>query len=383
MKNKLRDILSNPFHSLLLSQKQKDSKVDFSKLTVKPFLSKKSTLYQLEYTKGKQVFHENLAFDEMTDRVFELLERDFVQCQIYSKDNDYHITHFKSYKIRTQKPSKNVELQAHDRKKQYIITEDESADFLVELGVINKNGTVSKAKYDKFRQINRYLEFIADLKDEFPKDRPVRIVDFGCGKSYLTFALYYYLTQKLGLSATVQGLDLKKDVVEHCEALARKLSYDGLSFAYGDIKEYESGETPDMVISLHACDTATDEAFYKGICWGSKIILAVPCCQHELNPQLSSEQNSGLLRYGIIRERLATLITDTSRALLLESVGYKTDMVEFIDMEHTPKNILIRCIKRGQPNKNALREYRSLKEQYGSFSQTLENRLIDGGYIDA
>ena len=170
-------------------------------------------------------------------------------------------------------------------------------------------------------------------------------------------------------------------MVEHCEALARRLSYDGLSFACGDIKEYKSDDAPDMVVSLHACDTATDESFFKGICWGSKIILAVPCCQHELNPQLSGEQNKGILRYGIIRERLATLITDTSRALLLESVGYKTDMAEFIDLEHTPKNILIRCIKKGKPNKNALSEYYALKEQYGSFSHTLENRLKDSGYI--
>ena len=381
MYTKLNELLSAPFHSILLSQTVKGAEVDFTKVMVKPFLSKNETLYQLTYTKGKQVTHENMGFDDMLNKVGDLLENIFVQCQIYSAEHDYHITHFKNYKLRTQPATKKVETAAHNRKKQYVITEDEGADFLIELGVINKDGTISKAKYDKFRQINRYLEFIADLKDEFPKDRPVRVVDFGCGKSYLTFALYYYITQKFGLSAIVHGLDLKKDVVEHCEALARRLGYDGLTFACGDIKEYSSDLAPDMVISLHACDTATDESFFKGIGWGSKIILAVPCCQHELNPQLKGEQNKAMLRYGIVRERLATLITDTSRALLLEAVGYKTDMAEFIDMEHTPKNVLIRCIKKGKGNKDALNEYYALKEQYGNFSQTLENRLKDNGYI--
>ena len=345
MYTKLNELLSAPFHSILLSQTVKGAEIDYTKVMVKPFLSKGETLYQLTYTKGKQVTHENMGFDDMLAKVGDLLENIFVQCQIYSAEHDYHITHFKNYKLRTQPATKKIEVASHNRKKQYVITEDEGADFLIELGVINKDGTISKAKYDKFRQINRYLEFIADLKDEFPKDRPVRVVDFGCGKSYLTFALYYYITQKLGLSAIVHGLDLKKDVVEHCEALARRLGYDGLSFACGDIKEYTSDLAPDMVISLHACDTATDESFFKGIGWGSKIILAVPCCQHELNPQLKGDANKAMLRYGIVRERLATLITDTSRALLLEAVGYKTDMAEFIDMEHTPKNVLIRCIK--------------------------------------
>lgn len=378
MKEKLTELLKEPFHSLQLSQLKKGVELPYTKVTVKPFVTKDTVLYQLTYTYPKKVTHENMDFDSMTEAVCKLLSKSFIQCQIYGKSYDYHLTYFNSLKIHRQNATKTVLPKQHNRQKEYIITEDEGADFLRELGVVNKNGTISQDKYDKFRQINRYLEFVTDFKDKFPKDRAIKIVDFGCGKSYLTFALYYYLTKKLGLNAVIRGLDLKEDVVEHCSQLALRLNYSGLSFSCGDIKDYISDSPPDMVISLHACDTATDEALFKGICWNSKIILAVPCCHHELNPQLKSAANQGLLDYGILRERLACIITDAARALLMEAYGYKTDIAEFISLEHTPKNLLIRCVKGNSNSKKAQEKYNALKNQW-SFTHTLETRLKENG----
>ena len=218
-------------------------------------------------------------------------------------------------------------------------------DFLVELGVQTPEGRVINAKYDKFRQINRYLELIRDILDILPSDRTIRIVDFGCGKSYLTFAMYYYLHQVQQRDIRVMGLDLKADVIRHCSALAEKLHYEGLSFQEGDIQSFQEAGQVDMVVSLHACDRATDYALEKAVKWGASVIMAVPCCQHELNGQIRCDMLQPLLKYGVIKERMAALITDALRANLLEQKGYDTQILEFIDMEHTPKNLMIRAVK--------------------------------------
>jgi SAM-dependent methyltransferase len=208
------------------------------------------------------------------------------------------------------------------------------------------DGKVTKAKYDKFRQINRYLEFIEDVLEALPKDRTLRIIDFGCGKSYLTFAMYYYLHELQGRDIRVTGLDLKTDVINHCNELAQRLRYDQLHFERGDISTYQGATQVDMVVSLHACDKATDYALDKAVQWGAQVILAVPCCQHELNGQMRCEVLQPILKYGLIKERMAALVTDALRADLLEQQGYDTQILEFIDMEHTPKNLLIRAVKR-------------------------------------
>ncbi len=373
--NKISEILEEKFNSIVISQKRKNSEITYNKVVVKPFSKKGETVYQLSCYEDKKVYHKNLNHENMCSYVIELITIDFAQCVVFSADADYHILSKKDkLAIKTSAATKKVGNMEHNRKKNYLIAEDENADFLVELGIVGKNGRVKNDMYAKFRQINRYLEFISDIVSVFDKDKTIRIVDFGCGKAYLSFALYYYLKKKSDLNVEIIGLDLKKDVVNFCENLARKLGYDGLTFKYGDIGQYNSDDPFDMVISLHACDTATDEAIYKGILWKSKVILAVPCCQHELNPQLKNAENNGILRYGLMRERFATIVTDTYRALLLETVGYKTEIAEFIETEHTPKNVLIKAVHTGKVSKKSTIELENLKKQW-CFEQHLEKLL--------
>ena len=239
-----------------------------------------------------------------------------------------------------------LEIAEHNRKKHYILEEGKPVDFLVGLGVQTPEGKIVKAKYDKFRQINRYLEFIEDIVRKLPTDRPVRIIDFGCGKSYLTFAMYYYLHVLRKYEVEITGLDLKEDVIALCNKLAEQYGYEHLHFERGDISSYEGEDKVDMVVTLHACDTATDYAIEKAVKWNAGVIMVVPCCQHELNRQISCKELQPVLKYGLIRERMAALMTDALRADMLEEMGYEVQILEFIDMEHTPKNILIRAVKK-------------------------------------
>ena len=245
-----------------------------------------------------------------------------------------------------------AERLAHNRKKTYILQESHPVPFLRDLGVMTETGKVVRAKYDKFRQINRFLEFIEDILPQLSKDRENVIIDFGCGKSYLTFAMYHYLTLIKSYPVRVIGLDLKQEVIDHCNALSRKYGFDHLQFYHGDIASYEGVDQVDMVVTLHACDTATDYALAKAVAWKAKVILSVPCCQHEWNKQMKNALMEPILRYGILKERIAALYTDGLRAELLEHAGYRTQVLEFIDMEHTPKNILIRAVRQGRPKDN-------------------------------
>ena len=238
----------------------------------------------------------------------------------------------------------------HNRKKHYILEEGIPVPFLIDLGVQTAEGRIVHARYDKFRQINRFLEFVQDILPQMEKGRELTILDFGCGKSYLTFALYYYLKILNGYDIRVIGLDLKEDVIARCNALAEKYGYDKLTFLTGDIADYEGVSKVDMVVTLHACDTATDYALEKALEWDAKVILSVPCCQHELNKQMENEILKPVLKYGLIKERIAALVTDALRAGRLEEAGYQVQILEFIDMEHTPKNILIRAVKTGKPH---------------------------------
>ena len=242
------------------------------------------------------------------------------------------------------------------------------------------DGQVVKSRYDKFRQINRFLEFIADVLPELPKDRPVRIIDFGCGKSYLTFGIYYYLKCLKGLDVRITGLDLKEDVIRHCGQLAKKYGYEDLEFLQGDIAGYEGGNQVDLVVTLHACDLATDYALEKAVSWGAKVILSVPCCQHELNRQMENELMAPVFGYGLIKERMAALYTDAIRAQVLEYKGYGTQILEFIDMEHTPKNILIRAVRRSGRGDNGeeLRRLMDFLQVQPTVVRLLAPELLDG-----
>lgn len=322
-----------------------------TKCKIRPVKIKNRILFQETMYIGTQVFHANLDRADCINRVDRLLETQFRQAAISCTAEDVTILVSKKGKMTIRRKKKadsaasKVPVLEHNRTKQYILQEGTPVDFLVGLGVQSPDGRVAKAYYDKFRQINRYLEFIEDICDKLPKDRTIRIIDFGCGKSYLTFAMYYYLHVLQQRDIRVTGLDLKAEVMEHCNELARKLHYDKLDFLVGDIKNYEGEDHVDMVVSLHACDVATDYALQKAISWGAEVIMAVPCCQHQLNGQMKNDLFAPVFRYGIIKERMAALLTDALRANLLEQQGYDTQILEFIDMDHTPKNLLIRAVK--------------------------------------
>ncbi|MCH5341127.1 MAG: SAM-dependent methyltransferase [Acetatifactor sp.] len=323
------------------------------KVKVRPVMIRDELLFQETLYRGTQVFHTNFGWSEMADRLEGYMGSLFQQAQINSAileatalvSRKGKVTIRRKQKQSAQKQDRPAADLAHDRSRQYILKEGKPVDFLVSLGVQTPDGRIAKAKYAKFRQINRYLEFIEDILDKLPKERTIRIIDFGCGKSYLTFAMYYYLHTLQGRDIKVTGLDLKEDVIQHCNALAQKLGYDELHFEQGDISGYQGSDKVDMVVSLHACDKATDYALEKAVKWGAEVILAVPCCQHELNGQIHCDTLQPILKYGVIKERMAALITDALRADLLEQQGYDTQILEFIDMEHTPKNLMIRAVK--------------------------------------
>jgi len=321
------------------------------KVKIRPVLIREELKFQESLYRGNQVFHTNYTAEDLTVQLTEYMRGLFRQAQIVCAGEEFTVLVSKKGTVTIKKRNKKGQAEdstaplSHNRTKKYILQEGMPVDFLVGLGVQTPDGRVVKARYDKFCQINRYLEFIDDVLEELPTDRPIRIIDFGCGKSYLTFAMYYYLKRLQGREIQVTGLDLKADVIEHCNELAKKLQYDDLYFEQGDIKGYNKTDSVDMVVSLHACDTATDFCLEKAVKWGAKVILAVPCCQHELNGQLRCDMLSPLLKYGLIKERMSALITDALRAELLEQQGYHTQILEFIDMEHTPKNLLIRAVR--------------------------------------
>lgn len=350
----LQEILNEQLTQIVLSNTRDAGRA--SKVKVRPVCIKDRLLFQETTYRGTQVFHENFSAEEMSLRIQNYMQELFKQGEFKAAKLEATVLVSKKGKMtikNRRKTSDNTDgaptnknaILSHNRSKQYILQDGQPVDFLVGLGVQSPDGKVTKARYDKFKQINRYLEFIEDVLEQLPKDRTVRIIDFGCGKSYLTFAMYYYLHELQHRDIEVTGLDLKADVIEHCNQLAKKLCYEKLHFEKGDISTYEGADAVDMVVSLHACDTATDYALEKAVKWGAKVIMAVPCCQHEVNRQIKCDALQPVLKYGLIKERISALITDAVRANLLEKSGYDTQILEFIDMEHTPKNLLIRAVK--------------------------------------
>ena len=355
----IRVILSNP-----------SSKDGVIKICARPVLKNKLLLFQIEEYTKTQVFHKNLTAGDAGSYLTSKL----------SSDASSQTAEFKNALVETQSFTANVLVSkkgtitikkkmntsakqpkislSHNRKKKYILEEGIPVPFLIDLGVMTQNGSIVNAHYDKFRQINRFLEYIEDILPSLPTGRELRILDFGCGKSYLTFAIYYYLKVLKGYPVRITGLDLKEDVIRHCNELAVKYGYDKLEFLCGDIAYYDGCSQVDMVVTLHACDTATDYALAKAVGWGAKVILSVPCCQHELNKQMKNDLLSPGLHYGILKERMAALMTDGLRAQILEANGYRTQILEFIDMAHTPKNLLIRAVYNGHcaDNKDQINE---------------------------
>lgn len=335
------------------------------KIKVRPVAMKDKIEYQVSEFIGRKVFHKNYKKDELKKKITDWMQEDYKQAQFTMTDATAQILSGKHSQTVKYKKCKEVRVQrdlSHNRTKRYILPEGTPVGFLIDLGVMTKEGKIVRQKYDKYRQINRFLEFVEDILPQLSKEREQTIIDFGCGKSYLTFAMYYYLKELKGYDIRIIGLDLKEDVIAHCNELKDKYGYGKLSFLVGDIASYTDVDAVDMVVTLHACDTATDYALAKAVQWGAKVILSVPCCQHEANRMMENELLQPVLQYGILKERMAAIMTDAVRANLLTAKGYDTQILEFINMEHTPKNLLIRAVYTGKDSENAAEALKNMEE---------------------
>ena len=374
----LKHINSKELINATISQPRQKSN-DLKRVKLKPIELKGVYHIQIEYQYERILKHENILLEKFSDS-FDILLPQFRQIHAQFQHQNIQIQLSKKNKVlwKTEKVNDKKEINlSHNRKKQYLLDDSTPYPFLIRLGVQTEEGKVKKQKYDKFRQINRFVEFIHDSLDHLPKNRQIRILDFGSGKSYLTFALYHYLKVEKELDIRVTGLDLKKEVIEECNQIARDLNYDQLEFLVGDINDYNDENSVDMIVTLHACDVATDMALARAVKWGAKVILSVPCCQHELNRQLHSPALEIMTQHGLIRERFASLATDSIRAELLTLVGYDTQVLEFIDIEHTPKNILIRAYFTGKkPSSEQIERYQAFTH-FLSAKPFLENELRD------
>ena len=368
------EVLNSEFIQATISNPRE--KGGASKIKVRPIKGKEGLSFQFEKQENAQVFHENLSPQEAIARFLDYTKI-FKQMQIATVTSDIHVLVSKKGKITINKKANEEKREprelAHNRTKSYLFTEGMEIPFLQDLGIMTATGKVVHGKYDKFRQINRFLEFIEDVLPYLSKEKELNILDFGCGKSYLTFAIYHYLHVILGYDCRIIGLDLKEEMVDQGNRLAAQYGYDKLTFQVGNIAHYQGVEEVDMVVSLHACDTATDLALSKAVAWGAKVILAVPCCQHEVNQQLEEKwqqrkQVEGIdvlapiLEYGLLRERFAALVTDGLRAEYLNSVGYETQVLEFIPLEHTAKNVLLRGVKKETGRIDSSRRIRRCEE---------------------
>lgn len=372
-KQLIRIVLSKPVKPDMASQ-----------VKIRPVIVKEKLLFQVTKTTGSKKtntcreVHENLNEKELMKFLAASVPADFLQGLFELDGEGYTVLANKKGTITVVKNktvSVKKEPMTHNRTKNYLIPEGKPVPFMVDLGVMMPDGKVTKAKYDKFRQINRYLEFVDDVSDKFPTDREVTIIDFGCGKSYLTFALYYYLVKLKKINAHIIGLDLKPDVIDECNRLKKKYHYDTLEFIQGDIEHFEGVTKVDMVMSLHACDTATDYSLFKAIKWDADIIMAVPCCQHEMNKHINAPELNGITHYGILKERLSSIVTDAIRANVLEEAGYDTQILEFIDMDHTPKNLLIRAVKAQKAKASSRAHYNDKLNEICNAGITLQQLL--------
>ena len=349
-----------------------------SKVRIRPVQLRGELYFQCQETRGTKEFHKNLKKEELIRRVLAWMEHDFRQLQLESDNGMGTVLVSKKGKVTVKWKAcmngtgQTLESLAHNRKKRYLLEEGIPVAFLCDLGVMTQEGKIVHAKYDKFRQINRFLEFTDDILPKLPKDREITILDFGCGKSYLTFAMYYYFRELKKRDVRIIGLDLKDDVIRTCNGLAVKYGYDKLKFYQGDIASYTGESKVDMVVTLHACDTAT------AVAWDAEVILSVPCCQHELNRQIHCDKMAPVMDYGILKERMAALLTDGLRAKLLENAGYETQILEFIDMEHTPKNLLIRAVKKQQAKQGLPEELKECMEFF-HVHPTLASLLTEKG----
>lgn len=358
--------ISDKLIDMVISGQKNKSEDKAVKVRIRPVILKNEIEYQVSEFVGRKVLHSNHSAADVKKKIIDYMTEDFKQAQINMTDAAATILSSKN-KTLTCKYKKAGQLKvqrdlSHNRTKKYIIQEGKPVAFMIDLGVMGQDGKIIRTRYDKFRQINRFLEYIEDILPKLDKEREPTIIDFGCGKSYLTFAMYYYLKELKGYNIRIIGLDLKADVIEHCNELRTRYGYDKLDFYVGDIATYKDVDKVDMVVTLHACDIATDYALAKAVKWGAEVILSVPCCQHEANRTIKSDILSPVMDYGILKERMAAIVTDAARAKLLTANGYDTQILEFIDMEHTPKNLLIRAVKGGKEDISAREKTKDMLE---------------------
>ena len=397
LKNTISQIVACSIQKIIISKPQEKSN-PYKKIVIE---RKKEYFQAAKYTE-KQVFHDNVEQKDLEQYLLETVADVYLQVNAWDTEKEHILLLSKKGKI-TYKTKKlphigqdktmqvpegkaqtaDFSYEDHNRQKNYILKEGQVIPPLVDMGVFTKEGKVVKSMYDKFRQINRFIEMIDDGIRDYQKDE-IHIIDFGCGKSYLTFIMYYYFTEVRHMKAQMLGLDLKADVIKKCNETAEKYGYENLHFELGDINGFKAPFDVDMVVTLHACDTATDFALFNAVCWNAKMIFSVPCCQHELNKQMQTDDLSLLTRYGIVKERFAALTTDAIRANLLECCGYKTQLLEFVDFAHTPKNILIRAIRKPvvptAVKKKYLTEVEKVMEEF-HVTPTLYTLLKESGKI--
>ena len=384
LKTVIDEIVKEEIVKVVVSNKM-NKDVEYNKINFMLKESKQKQYYQIEKFTDKQVFHDNIDVDMLGEKLLEYISSSYKQVGAWSNDTTFDLKISKKGKVFLgKKKSDNGKIanKSHNKEKNYILKEGMIIQPLIDLGVFTKEGKVVNSKYDKYKQINRFIEII---DDEIKKNdyKELTILDFGCGKSYLTFVLYYYFVEIKKIDVKMIGLDLKADVIKKCNEIAQRYNYENLKFELGDINGYKYNNKVDMVITLHACDTATDHALYNAIKWNSKMIFSVPCCQHEFNHQMKAESLSILTNYGIVQERVAALMTDAARANLLECVGYKTQLLEFIDIAHSPKNILIRASKSNvskEKKEKSLNEVEELMKQF-NLNPTLYNLLKEDNLI--
>ena len=384
LKRTLEEVFKSEIIKIVISNKvKKDEK--YNKIAINLKENNKNKFYQIEKFTDKQVFHENIKINEISDKVGELIFGNYKQMTAWSNNEIFDLKISKKGKIflgKKKNDNSKIVAKGHNKEKNYILKEGMIIEPLIDLGVFTKEGKVVNSKYDKYKQINRFIEII---DDEIKKNdyKELTILDFGSGKSYLTFVLYYYFVKIKNINVKMIGLDLKEDVIKKCNDIAKRYNYENLHFELGDINGFKYNNKVDMVITLHACDTATDYALYNAIKWNSKMIFSVPCCQHEFNSQMKANELSILTKYGIVQERVAALMTDSVRANLLECVGYKTQLLEFIDIAHSPKNILIRASKNNiskEKKEKSLNEVNNLIRTF-NFNPTLYNLLKNDNLI--
>ena len=384
LKKALDEVFKDEIIKVVISNKI-NKEIKYNKISVNLKETNKGRFYQIEKFTDKQVFHENVNVESINEKIYECLNGAYKQLSAWSDNYTYDMKISKKGKVflgKKKSDNSKVVKKGHNKEKNYILEAGMIIEPLIDLGVFTKEGKVVKSKYDKYKQINRFIEIIDDeIKNNNYKE--LKILDFGCGKSYLTFVLYYYFVKIKNINVKMIGLDLKEDVIKKCNEIAQRYKYENLHFELGDINGFKYNNKVDMVITLHACDTATDYALYNAVKWNSKMIFSVPCCQHEFNSQMKADELSILTKYGIVQERVAALMTDSVRANLLECAGYKTQLLEFIDISHSPKNILIRASKSNiskEKREKSLKEVNNLIETF-NFNPTLYSLLKNDNLI--